>query len=402
VAPAAPQRLDPSPDETPTLPALRPLRSKHTDAAPPVAAPPSTWRTWRKGPNWPIWHAWRRRLSGPALQLGIGLAVALILVVTFARVVNLGSVFARLAHLNVALAFLCGAVFLLAFGVRALRWRLLLAPRRVGAVRVVLIYQVAMFVNWLLPIRGGELVKSVLLRKLDDIPISESLPTVAMDKALDLLPAVGLLLLVPFMPFHLSRPLWLLLLFALVILVAGVAFLGLMAWRRRAAQAVLARLTLLLPRAVRARAEAFLAQFMDALLGLVARPRLLLVATGYTVVAVGLDALFCYLAFAAVGAHVAFPLVLYGYTFYNLGYMLPTPPGQIGSNELIGLLVFAGLFGLNSSDVAAMFLFSHPWTAILMAIAGLLSLSAMGLNLRGALALTRSPGEAKPQPEPGT
>jgi uncharacterized protein (TIRG00374 family) len=340
-------------------------------------------------------------MSGPALQLGLGVIVALILVVTFARVVNLGSVFTRLAHLNVALALICGGVFLLAFAVRALRWRLLLAPRQVSAVRAVLIYQVAMFVNWLLPIRGGELVKSVLLRKLDDIPISESLPTVAMDKAMDLLPAVGLLFIVPFMPFHLSRPLWILLLFALLILVCGAAFLGLMAWRRRTAQALLARLTLLLPRAIRARAEAFLLQFVDALLALAARPRLLLVAAGYTAAAVGLDALFCYLAFAAVGARVAFPLVLYGYTFYNLGYMLPTPPGQIGSNELIGLLVFSGLFGLNSADVAAMFLFSHPWTAILMAVAGLLSLSAMGLSLRGALALTRAPGDARVDPEGG-
>ena len=43
-------------------------------------------------------------------------------------------------------------------------------------------------------------------------------------------------------------------------------------------------------------------------------------------IAVGLDALFCWLAFRAVGANVAFPIVLFGYTFYNLAYMLPITP----------------------------------------------------------------------------
>jgi uncharacterized membrane protein YbhN (UPF0104 family) len=75
-----------------------------------------------------------------------------------------------------------------------------------------------------------------------------------------------------------------------------------------------------------------------------------------------------------VGANVAFPVVLYGYAFYNLAYMLPTPPGQIGSNELIGLLVFSALLHMSRPAVAAMFLLSHPWTALLTAGSGLLSL----------------------------
>jgi hypothetical protein len=86
-------------------------------------------------------------------------------------------------------------------------------------------------------------------------------------------------------------------------------------------------------------------------------------------------------------AALVFPIVLYDYTFYNLAYLLPTPPGQIGSNELLGLLVFSGLLHLNRTVVAAMFLFSHPWTALLMAGSGLLSLSALGLSVRQTLAL---------------
>jgi uncharacterized protein (TIRG00374 family) len=326
-----------------------------------------------------------------AVRLAAGCAAALVFVLTFLRLVDLRGVYQRLEHISVGLAVLCGLVFLGAFIVRALRWRCFLAPDRVGVLRVIAIYQVAIFINWLLPLRGGELVKSLLLRRLNAIPISRSLPTVTMDKAMDLLPALGLLVLLPFVPLHLSGVLWLLLLFPLALVGLGALVLGLAAWRRQRALALLAQLTSTLPVGVRGRIEPFVVRFVDALLALVRRPRLLLVASGYTAVAVGLDALFCWLAFRAVGANVAFPIVLFGYTFYNLAYMLPTPPGQIGSNELVGLLVFAGLLHMSRTAVAAMFLFSHPWTALLMAGSGLLSLSAMGLTLRATLALAQAP-----------
>lgn len=336
-------------------------------------------------------RAWLRRNDGLALRMVIGLAVAVALLIVFARLVNLGPVWLRLEHLNVGLALLCSVAFLGAYVVRALRWRLFLRASgyQPPVARVVMIYQVAMFVNWLLPIRGGELVKSLLLRRLDGIPISESLSTVVMDKALDLAPAIVLLLLLPFMPFHLSQALWTLLLLALLALALGAAFLGLAAWRRQTALALLHRGVSWLPQRARG-VEPFLTRFLDVALLLAARPGVLLRAALLTVVAVTMDALFCLLAFAAVGSWIAFPVVLFGYTFFNLAFILPTPPGQIGSNELIGLLIFHGVFGVSATGVAAMFLFSHPWTAALMVVSGLLCLSAMGLSMRSAFALTRA------------
>ena len=258
-----------------------------------------------------------------------------------------------------------------------------------SGLRAVAIYQVATFVNWLLPVRGGELVKSLLLRRLDAIPVSESLPTVAMDKTMDLLPAVALFALLPFLPIQLSQPLWALLTTVLIALAVGALFLGLAAWRRQTALAALGWCARRLPRTWRAKVEPFVLRFVDALLALARRPRLLLAAAALTAVAVALDALNCWLAFAATNTSLAFPLVLFGYTLYNLGFILPTPPGQIGSNELIGLLIFAGLFHVNTQAVAAMFLFAHPFTAILLVATGLISLSAMGISLRATFTLAR-------------
>src|SRR5919198_722173 len=174
----------------------------------------------------------RWRFHALTMRTAAGLAVALLCLVTFLRLVNVSSVYQRLQHLSIGLAVLCGLVFLSAYVVRALRWRWFLAPHPVGVLRVVAIYQVAIFVNWLLPVRGGELVKCLLLRRLDALPLSRSLPTVTMDKAMDLLPAIGLLLLLPFVPLHLSPALWGLLLSVLALLALGVLLLGLLLWRR--------------------------------------------------------------------------------------------------------------------------------------------------------------------------
>jgi uncharacterized protein (TIRG00374 family) len=335
------------------------------------------------------------RIRTVALRAGVGLCVGAVFLVAFLQLVNVSAVLARLEHLNVPLALLCGVPFLGAYVVRAMRWRCLLRPDEVSIPAAVAIYQVATFMNWLLPIRGGELAKPLLLRRTHGIPVSRSLATVSMDKAMDLLPAVALLAVLPFAGLHLGHLLWLLLLLAFSAVVLVVALLALVAWRRELAVSALSRpLARVLPGAARQRVEPFITQFLDTLLALIRKPRLMLVAAAYTAAAVALDALFCLLAFRAVGVSVALPVVLFGYTFFNLAFILPTPPGQVGSNELVGLLLFSGVLGVESSGVGAMFLFSHPWTAVLMTVSGLLCLSAMGLTLRRTLREATARAEA--------
>ena len=336
------------------------------------------------------------RVRVVALRTAIGLATGALLTLTFLRLVSIGNVYHRLTHLNVGIALLCGITFLAAYVVRGMRWRCLLTPNKVSIRRAAAIYQIAIFLNWLLPIRGGEVAMSLLLRHSDGIPVNKSLPAVSMDKAMDLLPSACLLALAPFMGLHLSRPLWLVMTGAMAALVFGAAVMALAVWQRDRAVALFTRpLEALLPGRVRNQVAPFIAGFIDTLVALIRRPRLLLIAAIYTFVALGLDALFCLLAFRAVGVTVPLVVVLYGYTLFNLSFILPSPPGQVGSNELIGLLIFSGVFHISRTGVGAMFLFSHPWTGILMTCCGLACLSAMSLSLRGTFHLARDHGDWK-------
>jgi uncharacterized protein (TIRG00374 family) len=334
------------------------------------------------------------RVRAVAVRVTIGLIAAAVLVAAFLRLVSMGTVTHRLAHLNLGIALLCAVTFLAAYVVRAMRWRCLLTPDRVSIRRAVAIYQIAIFLNWLLPIRGGEVAMSLLLRHTDGIPVNKSLAAVSMDKAMDLMPAACLLAVAPFAGLHLNRTLWLVLTGALVALGAGAGVLAVAAWRRDLAVALVVRpLRAILPGGLRDRIAPFITGFIDTLLALLRRPRILLIAAGYTVLALTLDALFCLLAFLAVGVNVPLLVVLYGYTLFNLSFILPSPPGQIGSNELIGLLIFSGIFRVDRAGVGAMFLFSHPWTGLLMTCSAMACLSAMSLTLRGTFRLARDQGD---------
>ncbi|HEY6287710.1 MAG TPA: lysylphosphatidylglycerol synthase transmembrane domain-containing protein, partial [Ktedonobacteraceae bacterium] len=256
--------------------------------------------------------------------------------------------------------------------------------------QAIALYQVGVFLNFLLPIRGGEVAKCFMLKRNADIPVSKSLPTVAMDKALDLMPALFIMAIVPLLGVKMDIKLWLVLWFVSGILISLLVFVLLSAWKRDSAIALLQKMTGLLPKSVSSKIEGFATGFVDSLLAGASQPRIFIPAIMLTVVAVFFDGLFAMLAFWTIGFHITFGMALFGYSVYNMFYILPTPPGQVGSNEAVGLLVFSGLLHIPATQVTAMFVFSHPWAAVLMCTTGIICLSALGLTITGAMKVQTS------------
>ncbi len=267
-----------------------------------------------------------------------------------------------------------------------MRWKLFLNPvGKVSTFQAIALYQVGVFLNFLLPIRGGEVAKCFMLKRNGDIPVSKSLPTVAMDKALDLMPALFIMAIVPFLGVQMDIKLWFVLWFVSGILICLLVFVFLSAWKRNVAIALLQKMTGLLPKSIASKVEGFATGCVDSLLVGASQPRIFIPAMALTIVAVLCDGLFAFLAFWTIGFHIPFGTALFGYAVYNMFYILPTPPGQVGSNEIVGLLVFGKLLGIKAEYVTAMFVFSHPWAAVLMCTTGLICLSALGLTISGAM-----------------
>src|SRR5215469_5998025 len=136
----------------------------------------------------------KRLSSMPIAKVTIGLLIGIGLLLLVSRFVNIPITMHILQQnlttsSGIALALLAGACFLTAWSIRGIRWKLFLHPvGKVSTFQAIALYQVGVFLNFLLPIRGGEVAKCFILKRSSNIAVSQSLPTVAMDKALDLLP----------------------------------------------------------------------------------------------------------------------------------------------------------------------------------------------------------------------
>jgi uncharacterized protein (TIRG00374 family) len=341
----------------------------------------------RENPQ-PLWKVF---LNSPVVKIIIGLLIGIGLLFLVSRFVNI-PVTLHLLQQRLAtpqalvLVFLSGVAFLLAFSVRGMRWKLFLNPvAEVDTFKVVRLSLVGIFLNFLLPIRAGEVAKPLMLKRLARVPISQSVSTVTMDKALDLVPALFIMAIVPFLGLHMDIRLWLVLGLVGGLLMSLIFFVALAAWKRNVAIALLHKLKGIFPKSIGSKIEGFAIGFIDALLLGVSRPKIFIATVLLTGVAVILDGLFAMLAFWVIGFPIPFGTSLFGYTVYNMFYILPNPPAQVGSNEAVGLLIFAGLLHLPADKVVAMFVFSHLWLALLMSITGLACLSSLGLTMSGVM-----------------
>ncbi len=344
----------------------------------------------------PIWKA---ILGSPAAKITIGLLVGIGLLFLVSRFVDIPTTIRIIKQSlstprGIILGLLSGVAFLTAFSIRGVRWKLFLNPiGHVSTFKAIQLFLVGIFLNFLLPIRGGEVAKSLMLKRVANIPISRSLPTVAMDKALDLMPALFIMAIVPLLGIQMDIKLWIVLAIVSGLLLCLIFFVILAAWKRTAAIGLLHKMTLLLPKSIGSKIEGFATGFVDSLLMGASQPRIFVPAILLTCVAVIFDGLFAMLAFWTIGFPISFGTAIFGYTVYNMFYILPTPPGQVGSNEAVGLLVFSGLLHLPADKVTAMFVFSHPWAALIMCTTGMACLSALGLTLSSAMKV-QTEGEA--------
>ena len=330
---------------------------------------------------------WLRLLGKPWVQATLGVLIGCGLLVAIAHFVDIPTALAVFHH-NVTtprgalLALAAFFTFFLAFCVRALRWKLFLnMVGRVSIPGVIALFLSGVFLNFVLPIRAGELIKSVALKRNARIPFSQSLPTITMDKVQDLLPAFFIVIMVPLLGVQLDGRFWYVLGAANVGLLFVILLVILAAWRRPLMVRVLNAATCVLPRALRQKVAEFAINFVDALLLSAKRPKVLLLATLLTGLAVVCDGLYNYFAFLTIGYPITLGQAILGYMIFNIFYILPNPPGQVGSNEVVGLLIFGGLMHVPADKVIAMMLSFHLWTGLLMCITGMTCLSSLGIKI---------------------
>ncbi len=133
-------------------------------------------------------------------RLALGVLISLVAFGSILREVNFARMATVLARANYLWLIPNVGFTVAAMGVRAYRWRALLDDR-VSAWRAFHVGNAGNFLNNLLPMRMGEVARAYLLSRTGDVSAMQTLSTIAVERLLDVLTVLGLLLIVlPFVP----------------------------------------------------------------------------------------------------------------------------------------------------------------------------------------------------------
>ena len=314
--------------------------------------------------------------------LTVGSLIGIGLIVLWLSYIPLGELqdyFSRIRPLYVVWASLC---YLGAYFVRSFRWNLILRQSMKIPLRDTWLYAMGgNLVNYIIPIRAGELVKCWFIKKNHNLGMAQSLPSVFIDKTFDTLAIISVIFLIPFLTIKLNPALNVLLAILLLVFILSVGLLLLAAWRKDLVLKVLTLLVKLSPQSLKARMKELLEQFVDGLNLFEHKPGKLVWAVILTMIGILLDGLYFYLIFEAFGIEFSFLMVLFGYTLINMSYALPQPPAQLGSNEWMMIIIFSLGFNLTKSSASAIMAFAHILTALLMGIVGAFAFAYSGFEV---------------------
>jgi glycosyltransferase 2 family protein len=275
------------------------------------------------------------------------------------------------------------ALLVLAFFVRALRWRSLFARTRRPPVRAVVS---ALFIGYLanaiLPVRAGEAAAIVALNRKAKSPVAEATATMLVQRAQDVLSLVLLLfLMLPWLPevtwLRAAGLIALALLLALAALVAVVATFGERPLR------VLMRPLRWLPSVPAETIERAPGHFVHGLTGLVS-PRVAAVSFGLTTLSWMILGLGFWVVMEACGltlSPLAGELVVIG---IGLAMILPSSPAALGVFEGATVIVLAA-YGVEASEALSYALVLHALNVVPLFLAAAVMLLTRSLRARASL-----------------
>ncbi len=282
--------------------------------------------------------------------------------------------------LNYVLIFSFFYVF--AYILRSLRWRLIMKPiYSLTILQSFGLFMSGLMINYIIPVRAGELAKSVILKSKYQVRISKSLPTIFIDKISDLFPIILIMILIPLITVHINITLSIIIAVLFVIFLFFIGFLFFAVNHHQKALKILHLFLKITPKGWRPQFEMFFENFVGGMSIMQNRVKDNICVYAITMLAVFSEAIYIYAVFKAFGADISYTQILFGYTLMNLTYILPTPPAQIGSNQFMWVLIFSVALGLNKDLTSAAVTFSHLLTSIWIFALGIISLLALKIPL---------------------
>jgi len=319
----------------------------------------------------------RFRVQSAAVGILIGLGCVAILL----RQVDLKQSWNALGRLNGPYMLVPLTMLFVNLPLRAWRWQLIFpSSRRPGLGACLTVLGIGSMANFLLPGRAGDLARCVLLGRGDSLTeTSRSLATLAVEKVLDGLALVGMVL---FAVWASHPPHWVLDLLRVATLIFGGALVLLVALRYRTRaliDSVRRGFRLVHLSSLEEKFDGLLTSFADGLSAVNSAGQmltlLLMTAAIWTTEAGSIWGLA-----GALGLGVSLKSAVVASAVLGLGLMIPAAPGGLGTYELFGTEAFK-LAGIAASSALALTVVIHAWVFAANIVVGICLLAVKGISL---------------------
>ncbi len=319
-----------------------------------------------------------------------GVSIGLIFLIIWLKIIDWQEFINYFKNFNLKLVLVYSVFYLLAYFLRSLRWKIILKPiYKMKVLESYSIFMTGLVINYLIPVRAGELAKSIILKNKHKIPISQSLPSIFIDKLTDLFPIVIILVLIPLISIRSNYYLYGVILSLFLIFILFLGFLFFSTNHKEKAVNILNFFLKIFPVKFREKLSGFILNFVNGMAIMKNRFPETMLVTLITLLAVFSEAIYIWVLFKAFGSQISYLKILFGYTLMNLTYILPTPPAQIGSNQFMWVLIFSFALGVNENLTSAAVTFSHLLITILIFFIGILSLFFLKIRFTDILKLKK-------------
>lgn len=318
--------------------------------------------------------------GGIFLRIILNSLLGLGLFFLWTRFVNLEETFRIISGVEVRFLLLFVILFLFSGVLRSLRLRILLKKHSISYKDLLMLNFLSQFLSFMIPIRLGELTKSVYLTTQMEVPLARTLIWVFVDRFLDFWMVSFLIsVFLVIIPTTLSDN-FVALAFILMLIFTLIFVLAIKS------EVIFTKLTIFLSNflifsAVKRWFVLFTHNMVEGFEILRRRPLELLGLTLLTLLATLSDSLIWMLGFLSLGENIGLGKSILGNALAALSFIIPAAPGYVGSAEAATLAIFSGVLGLETNLVSAVSVVFHILTLVIILICGLLALHLLKFDL---------------------
>jgi uncharacterized protein (TIRG00374 family) len=319
-------------------------------------------------------------------QFWIGLLFSIVFLWLALRGLSLAEVLAVLPGVHYGWLFLGVAVYFVAVWARAWRWRYLLRPlKEISTRRLFPVVCIGYAGNNIFPARAGELLRSVVLKRREAVPIPASLATIIVERVFDGVVMLGFVFInLPklasltstsgFVGSIRSVALWGTIIFFGVLVV----FLLAAMFPKNAEIAARLLINKLIPGRFREKLLGFALRFLEGLEALRSPWDVLMVFLTSLVIWL-LETIKYWLVMQAFPFEVSFFALMLMNGIVNLATTIPSAPGYIGTFDAPGIAVLQA-FGVEKAVAAAYTLVLHAALWFPITVVGMYYLAREGIH----------------------